>query len=372
MAERFDVTNLLEPQTLLRSLEVLQPVPHFLRDRYAPKSNDKVFNTNTVLVEIKDGDRRIAPYVLKSADGVIYDREGYRMHEFQPATTAVGKILTLDELEHRGFGEAPFANVTAEQRAAKLIADDTADLAEKIDRLEEKATADVLINNSFVFEETIDGKKGTGLVKKMCFYDFEDEAADKKNPAELVLTKSWDTTEEGGKQILADLHAMITMLTTRGQQATEVLVSPDVADILFNNEYIQKLLDNRRIEIGGLKPEDLAPYPEVYKLMRLNVRGRELDVLVYEGTYTDDEGKNVPFLPEGTAVVTSPSIIGFNYAPIVQMEKDEQYHTYAQPKVPRIFADVRASMRQYELRSRLVPIPVNYCPAIYAKVTGIE
>ena len=54
MAERFDVTNLLEPQTLLRSLEVLQPVPHFLRDRYAPKSNDKVFNTNTVLVEIEE------------------------------------------------------------------------------------------------------------------------------------------------------------------------------------------------------------------------------------------------------------------------------------------------------------------------------
>lgn len=372
MAGKYDVTQLLEPQTLLRSLEILQPVPHFLRDRYAPRSNDKVFNTNTVLVEIKDGDRKIAPYVLKSADGVIYDRDGYRMHEFEPATTAVGKILTIDDLEHRGYGEAPYANTTAEQRAAKLIAEDTAELAEKIDRLEEKATADVLLNNAFVFEETIDGKKGTGLKKKMCFYDFEDESNNKKNPAELTLTKSWDTTEEGGKQILADLHTMITKLTSRGMPATEVLVSPDVADILFNNEYIQKLLDNRRIEVGGIKPEELAPYPEVYKLMRLNVRGRELDILVYEGTYTDAEGKNVPFLPEGTVLVLSPSIIGFNYAPIIQMEKDENWHTYTQPKVPRIFADVRASMRQYELRSRLVPIPMNYCPVTFAKVTGVE
>lgn len=370
--EKFDVTYLLQPQTIINSLVELQPVPHFLRDRYAPKAGDNVFATNNVLVEIKNGDRTIAPYVMKSADGVIFDRGGYRMHEYEPATTAVGRILTLDDLQHRGFGEAPFANVTAEQRAAMLIAEDAADLDEKIWRLEEQAVADVLLNNSFTIKETIDGKTDTGEVKKLCFYDFEDESTGKKNPSTLTLTKSWDTTEESGKQIVSDLHQMILMLTTHGRPATEVLVSMDVANILINNVYIQEMLDNRRIEIGGISPEELAPYPEVAKLGRLNIYGHYLDIIVYEGTYEDAEGNTVPFLPEGTAIVTAPNCIRFNYGKIEQMEADEQWHTYTQPRVPRVFTDVRNSMRQLEIRSRFIPVPKVYCPAVYAKVTGVE
>lgn len=370
--EKFDVSYLLQPQTIINALNTAEPERFFLRDRYAPRTLDQQFSTPTVLVEIKDGDRDIAPFVLESADGVVFDRGGYRVHEYRPATIAVGRVLTLDDLKHRQFGEVAFANVAPEQRAAQIIAEDALDLRAKIDRREEKSTAEVLINNAFVFQETIDGKTPAGPVKKFHFYNNEDPANAEKSPATLTLTKSWDTTKEGGKQILSDLGTMISMLAEHNRIATDLLVSPDVYDILYHNEYLHDLFDNRRIEIGGISPEQFAQYPGVHILGPLNVKGTLLNIICYEGAYVDDEGKRTPYLPEGTAIVTAPAIMGFKYGSITQMENDEQWHTYYAPVVPRVFADVKNSMRELEMRSRSIPVPQYYCPAIYAKVTGVE
>lgn len=370
--ERFDVSYLLQPQTIINALKIAEPEKFFLRDRYAPRSLDKQFSTPTVLVEIKDGDRDIAPFVLESMDGVVFDRGGYRVHQYSPATTAVGRVLTLDDLHHRQFGEAAFANTTVEQRAAGIIMEDSLELNAKIDRLEEKSVADLLINNAFVFQETIDGKTPAGPVKKFHFYNNEDPANAEKSPSVLTLTKSWDTTKEGGKQIISDLGTMISMLAQNNNTATDILVSPDVYDILYHNEYLHDLFDNRRIDIGGITPELMAQYPAVHVLGPLNVKGNLLNIICYEGAYVDGEGKRTPYLPEGTCIVTAPNGIGFNYGSIEQMEEDQNWHTYYEARVPRVFADVKNSMRQLEMRSRFIPVPVRYCPAIYAKVTGVE
>lgn len=57
--------------------------------------------------------------------------------------------------------------------------------------------------------------------------------------------------------MISDMASMISMLTTRGLPATDVLVAPDVADIILSNEWILKLLDNRNYQIGGVDPETL-------------------------------------------------------------------------------------------------------------------
>lgn len=48
---------------------------------------------------------------------------------------------------------------------------------------------------------------------------------------------------------------MIRMLTKRGLRASDLVCSPDVADTIINDAAVQKLLDNRRIEIGNVEPE---------------------------------------------------------------------------------------------------------------------
>lgn len=46
---------------------------------------------------------------------------------------------------------------------------------------------------------------------------------------------------------------MIRMLTKRGLRASDLVCSPDVADTIINDAAVQKLLDNRRIEIGNVE-----------------------------------------------------------------------------------------------------------------------
>ena len=56
--------------------------------------------------------------------------------------------------------------------------------------------------------------------------------------------------EASGKQMISDMASMISMLTSRGLPATDVLVAPDVADIILSNEWILKLLDNRNYPVS--------------------------------------------------------------------------------------------------------------------------
>lgn len=64
------------------------------------------------------------------------DRIGYAIHEYQPAFIAPSRLLTLDDLTKRGFGEAIYANSTPAQRAARLQLDDLTDMDRRIVRRE--------------------------------------------------------------------------------------------------------------------------------------------------------------------------------------------------------------------------------------------
>lgn len=97
---------------------------------------------------------------------------------------------------------------------------------------------------------------------------------------------------------------MIRMLTKRGLRASDLVCSPDVADTIINDAAVQKLLDNRRIEIGNVEPELLPDGAAI--VARLNVLGRIISVISYDLTYTDDEGKDKLYIPSGKCVLTAP------------------------------------------------------------------
>lgn len=88
---------------------------------------------------------------------------------------------------------------------------------------------------------------------------------------------------------------MIRMLTKRGLRASDLVCSPDVADTIINDAAVQKLLDNRRIEIGNVEPELLPDGAAI--VARLNVLGRIISVISYDLTYTDDEGNDQALHP---------------------------------------------------------------------------
>ena len=353
--------NFYDTHTLLASVQQLPPLHSFLLDRYFPtNAASDIFSTDDVLVEYKKGSKKAAPFVAPRKGGVTILREGYTMKRFTPSYIAPKRPLSIDDLKKRGFGEALYSQLTPEQRQGVIMLGDLDELRCMNVRRKEAMAAEVIFNNACIMHEYVDDLHNFEE-KEIFFYEGE------QNPALYTPSANWDTTEESGKQIINDLAAMISMLTSRGLPAADLLVAPDVADVLLANEWIIRLLDNRNYNIGGIDPTTLPA--GVAKIARLNVKGRMLDVLCYEETYTEVDGTVKPYVPAGMVAVGAPSAGRTVYGAVTQVEQsDGEFHTYAGVDVPKYISDATHNVRELTLTTAPLCMPNNENPFTVAKV----
>lgn len=353
--------NFFDTHTLLASVQQLEPLHTFLLDRYFPtNSATDVFATDDVLVEYKKGSKKAAPFVAPRKGGITILRDGYTVKRFTPSYIAPKRTLTIDDLNKRGFGEALYSQLTPQQRQGVLMLRDLDELRTMNERRKEAMAAEVIFTNGCVMDEYVDDLHNFEE-KEVRFYDGA------QNPAVYTPSAYWSTTEASGKQILNDVAAMISMLTKRGLPATEVLVAPDVADVILANEWILKLLDNRHYEIGGVDPAVLPSGAS--KICRLNIKGRMIDFLSYEDTYTEIDGTVKPFIPQGMIAVCAPAAGRTIYGAVTQLEQaDGEFHTYAGVNVPKYLSDARSNVRELILTSAPLCMPNNENPFITARV----
>ena len=120
---------------LLMAVRELVPAARFLRDRYFP-TNDvtDIFATTDVIVEYKDGDKKLAPFVVPRKGGVAVTRRGYSAKRYEPAFIAPKRELTIDDLMRKGFGESMFSSLTPEARQTALLMSDFDELDAMISR----------------------------------------------------------------------------------------------------------------------------------------------------------------------------------------------------------------------------------------------
>lgn len=353
--------NFYDTHTLLASVEQLPPLHTFLLDRYFPTNAARdIFTTNDVLVEYKKGSKKAAPFVAPRKGGITILRDGYTMKRFTPSYIAPMRTLSIDDLNKRGFGEALYSQLTPEQRQGVIILGDLDELRGMNQRRKEAMAAEVIFTNGCIMHEYIDDFHHFEE-KEVRFYDGA------SNPAVYVPSADWNTTEASGKQMINDLGAMISMLVSRGLPATEVIMAPDVAEVFQNNERILKLLDNRRVNIGGIDPETLPSGAS--KIARLNIKGRMIDFLCYEETYTEIDGTVKPFVPAGMIAVGAPAAGRTVYGAISQVEQsDGEFHTYPGMDVPKYLSDAKHNTREVQLSTAPLCMPNNENPFISAKV----
>jgi len=354
----FDITN---THHLLAAIEQAVPASSFLRDRYfGCNPSTDIFSTDDVIVEYKSGNQKMAPFVAPRVGGKTILRKGYRMERFEPGFIAPKRTLTIDDLKKKGFGEAIYANLTPEQRQGAIVTNDMVEMEEMIVRREEAMAAEVIFTNGCVMDEYVDDFNHFEE-REVRYYDGD------ANPAVYTPAAEWDTTEASGKQMINDIAAMGSMLTSRGLPFTEVLMAPDVADVFQNNEWILKLLDVRNVHIGGIDPETLPSGAS--KIARLNIKGRMIDFICYEDTYTEVDGTVTPFIPAGMIAAAAPAAGRTVYGAITQVEQsDGEFHTYTGVDVPKYLSDAGHNTREVTLTTAPLCMPNNENPFISAKV----
>lgn len=357
--------NFYDTHTLLASVQELPPLHTFLLDRYFPTNAARdIFTTTDVLVEYKKGSKKASPFVAPRKDGITVTRAGYNMKRLEPSYIAPKRTLTADDLKKRGFGEALYSQLTPEQRQGVLMLGDIDDLRGMNMRRKEAMAAEVMFTNGCIMNEYVDDLNNFEE-REVRYYDGD------HNPAKYTPSADWDTTEASGKQMINDIAAMISMLTSRGLPATECVMAPDVADVFLANEWILKLLDNRGVNIGGIDPETLPAGAS--KIARLNIKGRMIDFLCYEDTYTEVDGTVKQFVPAGKIVVTAPAAGRTVYGAITQVEQsDGEFHTYDGMDVPKYISDAAHDIREVRLATAPLCVPNNENPFISAKVFDVK
>lgn len=345
--------------TMIAAIEAMPTHRTFLRDRYFPTSPADIFPTDEVLIDYKDGNKKLAPVVAPRKGGITVLRDGYTTKRYAPPLVAPLRPLTIDDLNKRGFGENLYSQITPQEREASVLGQDLIDLGVMIDGREEYMAAQALLNNGYVLKQYIDDYGGDYEEFELFFYDGQN------NPARYTPAAKWDSSSS--YDIYGDIAAMVKRLTSRGLPAQDLVVSPEVAQVVINNEKIQKLLDNRRINIGEITPIELPDGAS--RIAVLNIEGRNINLISYDETYTDESNNDTPFMPYGSAVVTAPGAGRSLYGAVTQLEqKDGTYYTYAAKRVPKYLADAANEVRTIKLSAKPLLVPNNMAPWISADV----
>lgn len=341
--------DIFSTHTMLAAVQEINPLHTFLRDRYFPTNdNTDIFATEDVLIEYRDGSKTLAPFVAPRKGGVTVLRKGSNMERFTPPFIAPKRPMTADDLKKRGFGEALFSKLTPAQRQGALMMKDFEEMDAMIARREEAMAAETLLTNGCVMKHIADDV-AEGDEMFIQFYEGE------SNPNQFTPEKDWNDADA---DIIGDIAAVCDMLAEKGLGHTDLVVSSDVGSAILANEKIIKLLDNRNINVGGVDPDQLPN--GVTKLARLNCKGNVVDVLQYSETYTNDEGKNVPYITNGKAIVTAAACGRTLYGSVTQVEQsDGQFHTYTAKRVPKYYSDAKGNTRELTLTSCPLCIPNN-------------
>ena len=356
------LVNILDTYYMAGLWEGLSPVPTFFRDRYFPTGAGDIYAADKVLVEYRDGDNAMAPFMVEGADPINVKREGYEIHEYSPTYVSQSRDLTADQLKKRGFGEAILSKSTEEERAAKLVSEDLALLERRFSRTEEFLCSQVMINNGFTIQEHLD--ETHTRTAELKYYD-----PAKGNDGVYTITQ-WDSTTTFA-DVCADIEAMCDSLSERSQPAVDLIIGRKVRDFLLSMKDFRELVNKQSgiiVAEGGIR-QTLSRYQGVTFLGTINFNGYELNVIVANEKYSAVSGGSVVrtnYFPATSMMVTAPNAGHLMYAHIVHMDEEGNVDTITGKRVPDLFVDRKKKTREIILESRPLAAPLNYSPWIYA------
>ena len=304
--------------TMIGAIQALPTHRTFLRDRYFPCTPaTDMFPTEEVLIEYRDGNKKIAPVVAPRKGGVTIKREGYTTRRYAPPLVAPKRGLTIDDLNKRGFGEDLYSQITPEQREAQVLGNDLTELSTMIDGREEYMAASAMLNNGYVLKQYADDYGEKYEEFELFFYDGESDDS-KYTPSGHWTDVDYD--------IIGDFRAMIRLLTSKGLPAEDAVFSPDVTDYIIKNKAIKELLDIRNVNIGTIAPIELPDGAS--RIGVINIDGHDINLISYDEQYEDENGELQYFMGEGNVVLTAPASGRSLYGAVSQLEQsDGRFHT---------------------------------------------
>lgn len=331
-----NMVDLYTPRTLAEVVKTTPPVRTFLRDRFF--TNVKTFPTKRVDIDIVKGNRKMAAFIHPMVGGEIVQAEGYETKSYAPPLINPATISTADQLLERLPGEDMYSGKTPADRAAEKLIEEYNQLNDMTTRREEWMAAQVLTTGQLKV-------KGKGV----------DEVIDfgLTNKITLTSTKKWGAS---AADIWGNLKDWKQQVSRNGfANANMVIMGKAAADAFMADATVAKLMDNRRIEIGAIKPEEMEGGITYYG--HLNLPG--VDIYGYDEVYLDDEtGETKPLIPDNV-VLMIPSAASFMraYGLCTYLDDAGAWHRAETDRLLRTYVEHRPDRRFIELQTHPLLIP---------------
>ncbi|MBQ7544643.1 MAG: major capsid protein [Synergistaceae bacterium] len=332
-----------EPKMIMGVIKETKPLRTFFKTRFF--SNPVMFPTPKVYFEFQESKRRLAPYVNPRIGAEDIGRDEYGVKDYTAPLISPKRTITNDTLMQKLIGEPTYnSGLTPADRAAKIAAQDILDLQDTIWRREEYMCARVKQDGRLSI-------KGKG-VNDVVDYGFE-------NIAVLDPSDRWTTTFD----IMGQLQSIAREMRKDGINPDMLILGSSAANMLMQNERYLKLLDNRRVEVGEIKPGELEK--GVGYLGRLIVPGAIFDLYTYEEWVPDTndldengEPKLKPIIdPETVIIQNSGEKNSMLYGAITRIDRSGQHITYMREYVPHTWFTEEPPQRFISISSRPLPMP---------------
>lgn len=322
---------------MLQAITLRTPLRSFFSG-FFPTSNTHV--AEILEFDVKKGRRVMAPFVAPRKGGKVLKREGFQTKMLRTPKIAPERVMTLDDITQRGFGENVYSGRTAEERADDLLATDMTELEESIQRRKEWMARQILL------EGKIDVKDPDEGVDIQADFNFSNKE---------VLSGQGLWTDGVNSNPIANLAKWRrSVIKATGKAPTICLMAADVYDAFKSHPRVQKELENRGIKTAEITPRVIDPaLTFLGRIMELS-----LDLYCYDEWFIDDEGTEQAMIPEGTVMLLPEEVGSWEYGGVTQMEKG-QYITYEAEMVPKQYDDEKNEVKMLRMTSRPLPKPFD-------------
>lgn len=352
----FDIYSTIFMEALIRE----KPrVYSFLRDRYFG-GTPSIFKTKKVIVDYDDGEGNLlAPFVVPRVGKAPMERAGYETRELAPSNIAPSRPLSIDDLEKRMAGESLVSTLTPAQRERQYLVGDLDFLDKAITRSEEWMCAGTLLDNACEIIH-IGDKQDKGVKFEARFYDGSD------NPGVFKPSAKWEVGTATKRGVwYNDVCRYAAELMDVGRTVTDLVVGPDVGEMIQTDPWVIAMMDNRRMEIGKIDPrwKDNG----VIYLGPLNFGGVILDVMIYRGSYQEKDKKTgklttMQYFPSAGALLAAPNTGKLRYGMVTQVEMDGKTYSRTGTRIPKHNVDVDANLKETILTARPLAAPIMKSP----------
>lgn len=338
--------ELYKPRNMIAAIIRFDPVRTFFLDTFC-KSPEEKHESDIIELDKYRSERSVSPFVSPLDEATRVKLSPYTTTTIVPPYIKEQGVITPKDLQTREIGSTIYDTPGAYgSRAEKKLGEILKELERRFQTTEEVMIAQALTTGVIVVKgPNVDAKITVGIPPS--------------HKVTLAGQAAW--SDHANCDIAANFRAWKRVIEEdSGYTPRVAVIGWKVADEIYASEKLAKLLDNRRIELGIIKPDQL-PDGVDYLGMLENV-----DVYVYNSTYKDQAGVKQYFMPPHKVLLGATQARAIrHYGPIYNLKNKAVVKRF-----PDSWEKEDGSARIVQMETSPLPFPHEPESYLIAEVTA--